>query len=86
MTHARHPILTARIDDSAWPCWVAGETPPICWRDDSDGAASRSIGIGASPGLRMTVHQEEDWNEFTSSFIMSPSTGWAVFSSLPTYL
>src|SRR5262245_1909121 len=39
MAHARHPLLSARIelDHRGRPMWRAGEPPPIEWLDEDSG-------------------------------------------------
>lgn len=58
---ARHPLLTARIDENQGGCpnWIAGDAPQIDWGDDSpespSGPIGRQIDLTTSPGLRVFV-------------------------------
>jgi hypothetical protein len=70
LTHARHPILSARIeyDRRGWPYWVAGAAPPIRWADESNGTTSKASVGASSDGLQMRLRQDGDKTAWEFSF------------------
>jgi hypothetical protein len=62
LAHARHPLLSARIECEGrqWPSWVAGEPAPIRWTDESDLLAAPCTPCDSTSGLKAIVSRAGD--------------------------
>jgi hypothetical protein len=62
LAHARHPLLSARIECEGrqWPRWVAGEPAPICWTDECAALDAQGTPCTSLSGLRAIVSRAGD--------------------------
>jgi hypothetical protein len=68
LTHARHPILSARVDTDTkgWPSWVRGTPEPIRWADRP--GVWRCERSEPRPGVRLEVRDKEGQVRFLFAF------------------
>ena len=60
ITHARHPLLSAQIEDDgrSLPVWTAGKPAPICWIDGPLAAEMEPMVLRPSARLQVEVCRE----------------------------
>jgi hypothetical protein len=84
-THARHPMLSARIecDTRGWPVWVAGRTSPIVWTNE---ASEHGVGEAASPGVNVRISRKGETTLFTLTFQHTAVDGLGAFQFITDLL
>lgn len=69
LTLKRHPLLTARVDQSSrgWPAWQAGQPAPIRWSDSSCETGVPHRPSNSQVGVRLYIERRDD--NATLSFV-----------------
>jgi hypothetical protein len=60
ITHARHPLLSAQIEDAgrSRPVWTAGVPAPICWKDGPIASEAEPMVLPPSARLQVEVNRD----------------------------